>query len=82
KTRFYRAGTMFCNYFTNTNVIDYKTAKTSDTSRFARFFSGMLKRGINIAPSQFEAGFISLAHTEKDVERTVKAAYESLLEVK
>jgi glutamate-1-semialdehyde 2,1-aminomutase len=82
KTRFYRAGTMFCNYFTNTNVIDYKTAKTSDTSRFARFFSGMLKRGINIAPSQFEAGFISLAHTEKDIENTIKAAYESLLEIK
>ena len=82
KTRFYRAGTMFCNYFTNTNVIDYKTAKTSDTSRFARFFSGMLKRGINIAPSQFEAGFISLAHTEKDIERTVRAAYESLKEIR
>jgi glutamate-1-semialdehyde 2,1-aminomutase len=82
KTRFYRAGTMFCNYFTDTHVIDYKTAKTSDTSKFARFFSNMLKRGINIAPSQFEAGFISLAHTEKDIEKTVKAAYESLLEIK
>ena len=78
KTRFYRAGTMFCNYFTDTHVIDYKTAKTSDTSKFARFFSNMLKRGINIAPSQFEAGFISLAHTEKDIEKTVKAAYDSL----
>jgi len=78
KTRFYRAGTMFCNYFTDTHVIDYKTAKTSDTSKFARFFSNMLKRGINIAPSQFEAGFISLVHTEKDIEKTVKAAYDSL----
>jgi glutamate-1-semialdehyde 2,1-aminomutase len=82
KTRFYRAGTMFCNYFTDTNVIDYKTAKTSDTSKFSRFFSGMLRRGIYMAPSQFEAGFISLAHTEKDIEKTVKAAYESLLEIK
>jgi glutamate-1-semialdehyde 2,1-aminomutase len=82
KTRFYRAGTMFCNYFTENDVIDYKTAKTSDTSRFSRFFSGMLRRGINIAPSQFEAGFISLAHTEKDIEKTVRAAYESLLEIK
>jgi glutamate-1-semialdehyde 2,1-aminomutase len=80
KTRFYRAGTMFCNYFTDTNVIDYKTAKTSDTSRFARFFSGMLKRGINIAPSQFEAGFISLVHSEKDIEKTVRAVYETLKE--
>jgi glutamate-1-semialdehyde 2,1-aminomutase len=82
KTRFYRAGTMFCNYFTDTNVIDYKTAKTSDTSKFSRFFSGMLRRGINLAPSQFEAGFISLAHTEKDIEKTVRAAYESLKEIK
>jgi glutamate-1-semialdehyde 2,1-aminomutase len=82
KTRFYRAGTMFCNYFTDTNVIDYKTANTSDTSKFSRFFSGMLRRGINMAPSQFEAGFISLVHTEKDIEKTVRAAYESLKEIK
>ncbi|MBM4145038.1 MAG: glutamate-1-semialdehyde-2,1-aminomutase [Nitrospira sp.] len=82
KTRFYRAGTMFCTYFTDTDVIDYKTAKTSDTARFSRFFSAIIKRGIYIAPSQFEAGFISLAHTEKDIEKTVKAAYESLVEIK
>jgi len=75
KTRFYRAGTMFCNYFTDIDVIDYKTAKTSDTSRFSKFFSGMLRRGIYIAPSQFEAGFISLAHTEEDIAKTIKAAY-------
>jgi len=80
KTKFYRAGTMFCTYFTETDVIDYKTAKTSDTSKFSMFFSGMLKRGINLAPSQFEAGFISLAHTEKDVEKTVRAAYEAFKE--
>jgi glutamate-1-semialdehyde 2,1-aminomutase len=82
KTRFYRAGTMFCTYFTNTDVIDYKTAKTSDTVRFSRFFSAIIKKGVYIAPSQFEAGFISLAHTEKDIEKTVKAAYESLVEIK
>ena len=82
KTRFYRAGTMFCTYFTNTDVIDYKTAKTSDTARFSRFFSAIIKKGVYIAPSQFEAGFISLAHTEKDIEKTVKAAYESLVEIR
>ena len=81
KTKFYRAGTMFCTYFTDTDVFDYKTAKTSDTTRFSKFFSGMLKRGINLAPSQFEAGFISTAHTEKDIEKTVKAAYQSFLDV-
>ncbi len=80
KTKFYRAGTMFCTYFTDTDVIDYTTAKISDTSKFSRFFSGMLKREIYIAPSQFEAGFISLAHTEKDLEKTIKAAYESFKE--
>ncbi len=82
KTRFYRAGTMFCNYFTDKDIVDYKTAKTSDTTLFSKFFSGMLKRGIYIAPSQFEAGFLSLAHSEKDIEKTVKAIYETLLEIK
>ncbi len=80
KTKFYRAGTMFCTYFTDQEVFDYTSAKTSDTGRFARFFLAMLKRGINIAPSQFEAGFMSLAHTEADIAKTVKAAYESLKE--
>jgi len=78
--KFYRAGTMFCTYFTDKEIYDYASAKTSDTARFARFFTGMLNRGVNIAPSQFEAGFMSLAHTEKDIEKTVKAAYESLKE--
>jgi glutamate-1-semialdehyde 2,1-aminomutase len=77
-TKFYRAGTMFCTYFTEREVIDYATAKTSDTAKFARFFRGMLKRGINIAPSQFEAGFISVAHTKKDIEKTIRAAYEAM----
>jgi glutamate-1-semialdehyde 2,1-aminomutase len=75
--KFYRAGTMFCTYFTDKDVTDYQTAKNSDTERFARFFKGMLNRGVYLAPSQFEAGFISLAHSEKDIETTVKAAYEA-----
>ena len=82
KTRFYRAGTMFCCYFTDVDVVDYETAKKADTSKFSRFFSAILRRGINIAPSQFEAGFISLAHTEKDIEKTVKAAYESFKKIR
>lgn len=80
-TRFYRAGSMFCTYFTDKEVYNYETAKYSDTKKFARFFSGMLRRGVNIAPSQFEAGFMSLAHTDKDIEKTIKAAYEALKEV-
>lgn len=82
KTKFYRAGTMFCTYFTDKDVFDYKRAKTSDTSMFSRFFFGMLKRGINLAPSQFEAGFISLSHTKKDIEKTIRAAYETFKEIK
>lgn len=80
-TRFYRAGSMFCTYFTDTEVVDYKTARTSDTGKFSRFFSGMIQRGINIAPSQFEAGFMSLAHSVKDINITIKAVYEALKEI-
>jgi glutamate-1-semialdehyde 2,1-aminomutase len=79
--RFYRAGTMFCTYFTDRDVIDYATAKLSDTEKFSHFFHGMLRRNVYLAPSQFEAGFISLAHSEKDIEKTVKAAYETLKEI-
>ncbi len=80
-TKFYRAGSMFCTYFTDREVVDYETAKLSDTAKFARFFTGMLKRGINLAPSQFEAGFISLAHTSADISRTARAAYETFREI-
>lgn len=80
-TRFYRAGSMFCTYFTDREVYDYDTAKMSDTGKFSKFFSGMLQRGINLAPSQFEAGFMSLAHSDQDIEKTIKAAYEALKKI-
>jgi glutamate-1-semialdehyde 2,1-aminomutase len=81
KTRFYRAGSMFCTYFTDSNVTDYGTAKKADARKFARFFSGMLERGVNLAPSQFEAGFMSLAHSDRDIDATVTAAYESIKKI-
>ncbi len=81
ETRFYRAGSMFCTYFTNTDVVDYATAKKADAGKFARFFSLMLEQGVNLAPSQFEAGFMSLAHSERDIEKTVRAAYSSLKKI-
>lgn len=81
RTKFYRAGTMFCTYFTDKEVFDYQTAKASDTEKFSRFFRGMLNRGINLAPSQFEAGFISLAHSEADIKKTGDAAYKTFKEV-
>ncbi|ELR99025.1 glutamate-1-semialdehyde 2,1-aminomutase [Gloeocapsa sp. PCC 73106] len=65
---------MFGFFFTNQPVHNYDQAKTSDTAKFARFYRGMLERGIYLAPSQFEAGFTSLAHTEPDIERTIAIA--------
>ncbi len=81
RTRFYRAGSMFCTYFTDTDVRDYSTAKTADTAKFGRFFTEMLQQGVNIAPSQFEAGFMSMAHSDKELDRTVRAAYEAFRKI-
>ena len=69
----HRVGSMFCNFFTDTPVTDYDTAKSSDTDLFARVFTGLLEEGIYIAPSQFETGFVSLAHTKEDLDRTIEA---------
>jgi len=69
-----RVGSMFTFFFTTQPVIDYASAKTSDTARFAQFFHWMLEGGIYLAPSQFEAGFVSAAHTAEDIERTVARA--------
>lgn len=78
KTRFYRAGTMFCTYFTDIDVFDYETAKKADTKMYAKFFLGMLHNGVYLAPSQFEAGFMSLAHYNRDISYTIDKAYKTL----
>ncbi|HSB33847.1 MAG TPA: glutamate-1-semialdehyde 2,1-aminomutase [Nitrospirota bacterium] len=75
---FNRVGSMFTGFFTEQKVKDFASAKTSDTARFGRFFLSMLKNGVNLAPSQFEAAFMSLAHTKADIGRTVEAARKSL----
>ncbi|MDP9171979.1 MAG: glutamate-1-semialdehyde 2,1-aminomutase [Acidobacteriota bacterium] len=72
-----RIGSMMTWFFTNQAVTDYDSAKTSDTKRFAKFFHAMLERGIYLPPSQFEALFVSTAHTEADLVRTVEAAQAS-----
>ncbi|MFM7102760.1 MAG: glutamate-1-semialdehyde 2,1-aminomutase, partial [Verrucomicrobiota bacterium] len=69
-----RIGSMFCGYFTEGPVGNLTDALRSDRARFARFFHGMLEAGVYLAPSQFEAGFLSTAHSEADVEATVAAA--------
>jgi glutamate-1-semialdehyde 2,1-aminomutase len=72
-----RVGSMFTFFFTAQPVTDYESAKRSDTARFGRFFRAMLERGIYLAPSQFEAAFVSAAHTEEDIRKTVAAAREA-----
>ncbi|MCW5983222.1 MAG: glutamate-1-semialdehyde 2,1-aminomutase [Bryobacteraceae bacterium] len=72
-----RVGSMFTFFFTKTAVTDYASAKTSDTKAFAQFHRAMLEQGIYLAPSQFEAGFVSTAHTEQDIARTVEAAHRA-----
>jgi glutamate-1-semialdehyde 2,1-aminomutase len=69
-----RVGSMFTFFFTDGPVTDWDSAKRCDTARFGRFFRGMLERGIYLAPSQFEAAFVSAAHTEDDIQRTIAAA--------
>ena len=65
---------MFGMFFTGEPVHNYEDAKKSDTAKFGRFHRGMLEQGIYLAPSQFEAGFSSIAHTEEDIDRTLAAA--------
>lgn len=72
--QFNRIGSMFCGYFTDKPVHNLADAMHSDRERFKKYFHGMLEEGVYLAPSQFEAGFISAAHTEEDMDRTVKAA--------
>jgi glutamate-1-semialdehyde 2,1-aminomutase len=73
-----RIGSMFCLFFTDEKVTNYESAKRSDTDKFTRYFSKMLGEGIYIAPSQFEAGFVSVAHTDEDIERTIEASTRAL----
>jgi len=73
-----RVGSMSCMFFTGENVIDWKTAATADTGAYSRYFKGMLDRGFLLAPSQFEAAFVGLAHTDEDIDRALAAAAESL----
>jgi glutamate-1-semialdehyde 2,1-aminomutase len=73
-----RVGSMWTTFFQKGPVVDYATAKKSDTASYARYFHGLLSQGVYIAPSQFEAGFVSLAHTRKDLDFTIAAARRAL----
>jgi glutamate-1-semialdehyde 2,1-aminomutase len=75
-----RVASMFTTFFTETPVVDYATAKTANIRRYAKFFNAMLTRGIYLAPSQFEAGFLSLAHDDEVVDQTIAAAFDAFRE--
>jgi glutamate-1-semialdehyde 2,1-aminomutase len=69
-----RVGSMLCSFFTDKEVHDWDSAASCDTTAFASFFRAMLAEGIYLAPSQFETGFVSIAHSNEDLERTIAAA--------
>jgi glutamate-1-semialdehyde 2,1-aminomutase len=71
---FNRVGSMFTTFFTGRPVTDWATAKAADTNKYAAFFRAMLEAGVYLAPSQFEAGFMSTAHGEAEIAATISAA--------
>jgi glutamate-1-semialdehyde 2,1-aminomutase len=75
---FHRIGSMFCLFFARGPIADLSSAHRSDLKMFARFFHACLKRGVYLAPSQFETGFISTAHSQNDIERTGAVMREAL----
>jgi glutamate-1-semialdehyde 2,1-aminomutase len=69
-----RVGSMLGAFFTSGSVVDWNSAKLSDVKRYGLFFHQMLEQGVYFAPSQFEAAFLSTAHSTRDIEYTIKAA--------
>ena len=76
-----RVGSMITVFFCAGPVVDYASAKASDTRRFGRFFHAMLERGVYLPPAQFEAAFVSLAHGDAEIDLTVRAASEAFRQV-
>ncbi|MFV1956508.1 MAG: glutamate-1-semialdehyde 2,1-aminomutase [bacterium] len=81
KLAFNRVGSMFTTFFTEGSVTDFAAAKSSDTEKFGAYFMAILEEGVYLAPSQFEAAFVSLAHTDKDVTRTIEAHEKALKKI-
>ncbi len=76
-----RVGSMFTTFFTEGPVFDWQTANSCDRQLYGRFFHSMLDQGIYLAPSQFEAGFVSVAHTEEIIGRTIEAARKGFKQI-
>jgi len=79
--KLHRIASMLTLFFTDQEVKDFQTALSSDTEKFAKFWQGMVKRGIYLPPSQFEAWFVSLAHRKEHIEKTLEAIKETLKEM-
>ena len=75
---FNRVGSMFSMFFTDQDVVDFESAKSSNTKFFQSYFNALLEEGVYIAPSQFEAGFMSAVHTNEEIEQTIDANYKAL----
>ncbi len=76
--QFTRVGSMFSMFFTKHEIVDFESVKTCDTEFFSRYFTALLEKGVYIAPSQYEAGFMSMAHTDADIEQTIEISREAL----
>jgi glutamate-1-semialdehyde 2,1-aminomutase len=73
-----RVGSMVCPFFTDLQVVNYDTAKTSNLDHFRRYFAGMVNHGVSVAPSQYEGMFVSGVHTNEDIDATIEANYYAL----
>ena len=80
-TSLQRVGGMFCTYFQPEEVFCFSDVKPETPQIFAKFFRSMLEEGINLAPSQYEAGFMSAAHSQEDLDRTIEAARKAFKEL-
>ncbi|MFL2915226.1 MAG: glutamate-1-semialdehyde 2,1-aminomutase [Nitrospinia bacterium] len=78
QAQFTRVGSMFSMFFTSKEIVDFETVKSSNTDLFKRYFNGLLGEGVYIAPSQFEAGFMSAVHTDEEIDLTIEASRKAL----
>jgi glutamate-1-semialdehyde 2,1-aminomutase len=81
KTVTNRVGSMWTSFFTSEPVVDWETANKCDRQLYGKFFHAMLDEGVYLAPSQFEAAFVSLAHDDQVIERTIEAAKKAVTRI-
>jgi len=77
-----RCGSMFGFFFTNEHVVDYESVQTSDLDMFAKYYREMVEQGIFLPPSQFEGTFLSTAHSDEDIQKTIEAVEKAFAKIK